>query len=227
MARSDLYKITPSPKNMGVVNKITLRITNAKVSGGLNNPRTRRALEKVVDDAIRKRAEDFIPTDKQAVELGVGNFAGGLDRHRLATAWTHLLLDGPEDGNKVTLLSITTRTGAKVDVSRIKVRILEEGFLALPINNLAIESVELPIIPWMDWFLNGAVIGGFRFSSKPPIPATSRTGGGIMITGGLWNFPPQGLGVFNKLINTIDRDLHQKMITILKIAIRKLNIGKK
>lgn len=221
---SNLYEIKANPKNRGVVNKFTFRVTNAKVAGGLNSIRP--ALRKVVDDAIRKRAGDFIPTDAQAAELGVGNFAGGLDRQRLVTAWTHLLLDGPDNERKVTVLSIVTRRGKKASVSRIKVRILEEGFLALPINNLPIESVELPTIPWMDWFLNGAVIGGVRFTSKAPIPATSRTGGGIMIKGGLWSFPPQGLGVFNKLINTIDIDLHRKMLALLKAAVKRKNVGK-
>lgn len=217
--------LIPSRKNKGVVNKFTIRLFNAKVTGGLNT--IREILGKVVDEAIRKRAGDFIPTDEQAVELGVGTFQGSIDKERLVTAWTYLLINGPDEANKVTTLSITTREGKKADISRIKVRILEEGFLALPINNLEIESEELTIIPWMDWFLNGAVISGFRFSSKPPIPASSRTGGGIMISGGMWSFPPQGLGVFKRLINTIDIDLHRKMLRLLKTAVNKLNVGKK
>lgn len=219
----EVISITADPNNKNTVNKFTLRVTNAKIKDGLNSLRP--ALSKVVDAAIRKHAKDFIPSDEQAIELGVGDFQGGLDRHRLLTAWSYLLLDGPDEGTKVTALTITTRRGSGARVSRIKVNILEEGFLSLPINNLEIESVELPVIPWMEWFLNGSVIGGFKFSNKPPISNTSRTGGGIMIDGGLWSFPPQGLGLFREVINTIDRDLHTKMKALLQAAVQKSNAG--
>ena len=79
----------------------------------------------------------------------------------------------------------------------------------------------------MEWFLNGAVVGGFRFSGKKPVPSSSRTGGGIMIKGGAWQFSPQGINTFKNVVSTVDANLKKRLLVILKSAVKKVNVGRR
>ena len=177
----------------------------------------RPTIEDAIDEGVINRRSEFIPDDDAAAELGIGS-NGSIDRSRTDGAWTQLLV-GSEG-----IVTFTVRKDTRKNkIGKISININEQAFLNAPLSTIDIESEDLPTIPWMDWFINGAVAGSilpnFDFTNEVPQGSLSRTGGGRMISieGGVWSFPAASLGAFKILGEEIERQV--------RIAIRR-DIGK-
>lgn len=136
----------------------------------------------VVDDVITDRKYLFQPTDREAFELGIGA-GGSVDESKRSGAWESLLVSS---GRGVT--KITSRKGeGKTGIGNIQVHINYLRFYEQPECHVYDEDLDLP---WMLWMIEGGEVLDHSFFSTTR-SRVSRTGGGIMIKGGLWNFRPQ------------------------------------
>jgi hypothetical protein len=158
-------------------------------------------VDKAVDRAIEKNKEDFIPTDDEAHELGIGS-NGVLDRGKIDRAYRGMLTSA---NNGVT--NTETEVGAGTGFgnigsvrARVNFEVLFKTDLARTIatnTKKGQTAQDFLDIPWMEWLLDGASIQGWNF--KDGTFDFSRTGGGIMRPGGLWQFPPARLGARDRL----------------------------
>jgi len=161
--------------------------------------------EKAATEAIMRNSTKFIPNNREAAELGVG-VAGSIRLDKTYEAWKLLL---PSHAAKITVIK-SIKTGSSA--GQISIDIDKPKFFNSRETNVSIISPALRNIPWMEWFLEGAEIQGARFSDRQPIPATSRTGRGIMIRGGLWRFRPQP----EKLTSTL-ADINRTVAKAIKV----------
>lgn len=208
-------RFKPSPKNKKTIDDLMLRTINKSIKNSTEVLKP--ILKKSINETIREFSPKFIPDQEQAEQLGIGD-AGQIDTNRTENAWRNLLA-----GKGITTISIETRSTSLANIININVSINEEEFLSLPGSIITTESKVLPLIPWMEWFLKGKTITGTKYSTKRQ-SAFSRTGGGIMIEGGVWNFAPQGAGIFKSLILSINSDMSK---TLSKKLAEAFNAGSK
>lgn len=158
--------------------------------------------EEAINEAVEQVKDQFIPTDEEAAELGVGE-GGNIDRERTQGAWRQLLVGGP---NSVMNFSVR-RSRRTNEIGNIRITYDEDAFLAAPLSNVPTpDSFRIRSIPWMDWLINGAPTNSnFQFTDDFPSAADSRTGQGIMIRGGVWRFAPARPLAFIELNRTIER----------------------
>lgn len=195
---------------------IITRLTGIKFRNNFNK------LSPVIDEAITKTVTDnsdkFIPNDSQAAELGIGQ-GGDFDFDKINNAWRALL----PGGGFTTSLTRRMGTSRSSLIGLTNIDINVDGFLSAPISVIATpDSEEISEIKWMEWFLFGKTISGFRFSDRQPITQTSRTGRGIMINGGLWFFPmTQQRDFFGKLLTEVTNNINDLLLTNRAIRILK------
>ena len=183
-----------------------------------NAEKLRPFIRNIINDTIEHNKFLFIPTDRQAAELGVGN-AGAIDDSKISGAWRLLQIEqGGLNFKYDTASSISNSIGT------IRVSLNREGLFSADISNIDTpDSANNPggisQIPWMKWFIEGKQISGVRFSNKTPILETSRTGEGIMIRGGMWDFPDNEQNVdklIEKIRNNLTRSLRSRGSKILE-----------
>lgn len=169
----------------------------------------RPVIEDAIDEEIVKSSSRFIPTLNEAGELGVGD-EGTVTVEKTEVAWTALLSDSPE---KITTFSVKKiKTVGLSKIGKVRVSINKELFFKSSLSTIDIDSDTLPQIPWMKWFVEGAVIGTHGFVKIPQSRAhVSRTGKGLMIEGGLWSFTPRGKASIDKLLNRIRLSINRKL----------------
>jgi hypothetical protein len=162
---------------------------NAKTRRKLrdNIPKMKQIVANAINKAVEKNRHQFIPTDDEAYELGVGS-NGEIDTDKTNGAWLELLTAG-----KATQFSIqSTGGGARGrQFGVLQIVISEEVLFSIEESNQPIEPSEdddaeqIINIPWMRWLIEGAPANsGYRFSTSNRGIA-SRTGGGIMVKGGM------------------------------------------
>ena len=170
----------------------------------------RSEISDAIDEAVESHNDLLIPTEKEAVELGVGE-GGSVDRDKTNNAWQQLLsnprgLSGSSRPTQFSVTKLRSRTG----IGSIRITIDEDKFYGAPLSTIETESeieeggFASNVIPWMMWFVRGKTIGGVRFSSDPRNVEISRTGKGIMIKGGLWSFAP-GVNPFPLIQQAIEQ----------------------
>jgi hypothetical protein len=137
-------------------------------------------------------------TDTQAAELGIGD-NGSIDRVKINNAWRQLLSKplGLSSSERPTVFSVT-KLRSKTGIGTIRITMDENKLYNAPLSIVETESeINEPgfsdnVIPWLLWFVKGKSIGAYQFTSDPKRRANigaSRTGKGIMIKGGFWQFP--------------------------------------
>jgi len=171
-------------------------------------------VEATIDEQVEKRKNTFIPTNSEIGELGVG--VGGSPDDRARTAWEGLKAS---EKNGVTVFSVRKKGSERGSIiGEITIEINEDVFYSLPESNIPTDSEELPVIPWMRWLIDGETISGFRF--KGVSSPASRTGRGIMIKGGLWQFSGRGARVYSDILDrariAINRKLKAEGASILR-----------
>lgn len=162
-----------------------------------------------IDDTVELNKRKFIPTDDEAFQLGIGE-DGSIDRGKTNLAWTALKASDDE--------SITTFSVRKKGVERgetigeVRIFINDIAFFGLDRSVVQTpDSDKIDEIPWMQWFLFGKTITGSAFSSRQPVPTVSRTGGGIMVTGSLWDFPAKNRMAFSDLLNEVRLEINRRL----------------
>lgn len=180
-------------------------------------------IEDSIDGEIDRNSDRFIPNSREAAELGVGS-DGQIAVEKTETAWRALQV---RSGQGVTTFS-SRKAGSKASnvIGSITIDIDKEAFYSAPASVIDTpDSDAISRIPWMKWFIEGASLSeeglpNARFSSRRPIPETSRTGGGIMIEGGLWDFQPRSVLLIEQMLDRIririGRDLRAEGAVILR-----------
>ena len=201
----------------GNIKDVFSRLIGKKVQN--NFGAFRPIIEEAIDEGVINTRSEFIPDDSDAAELGVG-INGSIDRERTSGAWAQLLV-----GSATKSLTFSIRKDTrKGKLGTITIVIDEEKFFKGRLSNVDTpDSDKEDSLPWMEWFIDGAVSGDilpdYEFSSEGGKFGNSRTGGGRMISvqGGIWSFSPRGLGAFRILGTEVERQIG--------IAVRR-DIGK-
>jgi len=188
--------------NQSVAKAILNRIISRVKRGARNNFADLRPLvEEAIDEAVEKRKGGFIPTDGEAEELGIGD-GGSIDRGKTNLAWTALKAS---ERAGVTRFSVRKKGAEGTDIiGEIKISIDESAFYTAPRSIVDTPDSDIGQIPWMQWFIEGKTIQGDTFTNQAPrdvLQRVSRTGGGIMIFGGLWQFTGKGRQTFTRLVD--------------------------
>jgi len=140
-----------------------------------------------VDTAVRQSRVEFIPSNDEAAELGVGE--DGKFSEKIDDAWEGLLASV----GKATQVDFR-RSSKDGQIGQMTVTVDWEAFFELEDSKIDAGDSDIGIIPWMKWYIDGEVISGSQFFggkfSFPP----SRTGAGIMVEGSLWRMPPHPVG---------------------------------
>jgi len=140
-----------------------------------------------VDMAVRQTRVEFIPSNDEAAELGVGE--GGKFSKKIDDAWEGLLASA----GKATQVSFK-RSSANGQIGQMTVTVDWEAFFELEDSKIDASDSDIGEIPWMKWYIDGEVISGSRFLAGKFSFPPSRTGAGIMVTGSLWRMPPHPIG---------------------------------
>jgi hypothetical protein len=178
------------------------------------------AINKIVDKSIEEQKDNFIPSDDEAHELGIGE-DGSLDQERIDGAYRGMLTTA---NNGVTVTSTTPSAGTGLDkVGNIKADVNVDLLFKTELANIDTESEVLPTIPWMQWLLDGApTIEGFHFNPKIKEGDISRTGAGVMNKGGIWQFKPARPGARAELDATMLRKISEVAEREIQKSIRGL-----
>jgi hypothetical protein len=180
-------------------NILTKRAQNNLDTQGL------RDIVAATSNVIKENATLFIPNENQAAELGIGK-SGKFDQRKIKNAWEALLPNSAAGATTVTI-----KRGRR-SIRSFSINIDFDKLFAAPASRIQILDGE---ILWMKWFIEGATVSGHRFSGRQPVPETSRTGAGVMISGGVWTFPPQP-GIINRL--------QKELINKLNLVARQIGI---
>lgn len=140
-----------------------------------------------VDKAVRQSRVEFIPSNDEAAELGVGE--DGKFSKRIDTAWEGLLASV----GKATQVSFN-RSKTEGQIGQMVVTVDWQAFFELEDSKIDASDSDIGIIPWMRWYIEGEVISGSQFLGGKYSFPPSRTGAGIMVEGGLWRMPPHPIG---------------------------------
>ena len=158
-----------------------------------------------VNIGVKASNSNFIATDAEAAELGVG-VGGSIDTERTEGAWRQMLT-GSSEG--VTTVDVTSdsRPGK---IANIHINVDEDALFAAHLSTVDTEdSDQIGDIPWLQWLIEGAPsIQGYRFDPDEG-RGFSRTGQGRMILSSrsIWSFPPARQGAFNILIGEIEKQV--------------------
>lgn len=170
------------------------KIAEAVVSRARKNfSRIKAPLAEKIDQAIEDNAEYFTPTDQEAFQLGIGK-DGAIDEDKRANGWRNFLISSRSGVTKINVRRGEGKTGIgniAITIDYLKLFQMPESIAETP------DSKKIDIIPWMEWFIDGKEITEYSFLPTPK-SKVSRTGGGIMVEGGLWDFIPNSAAV-NKL----------------------------
>ena len=168
---------------------------------------------KDINEAVEQHNDILIPSINDAIELGVGE-GGSVDSTKTQNAWRQLLVNPPglAGDARPTVFSVR-KLKSKTGIGTIRVTIDENKLYRAPLSIVETESEinepDFPnsVIPWLMWFIKGKGISGSKFTSNPKRGANlevSRTGRGIMIRGGFWDFP-QGENPFPLIQQAIEQ----------------------
>lgn len=176
--------------------------------------RFRPFIAEAINDGVRESSNFFIPSQRRVYALGIGE--GGSIDHEKLDAWKQLLVES-FGSNEIVQFSITkSGSNRRGLIGTIEINVDEEALLNSDLARIETpDSDKIDEIPWLRWFIEGKTVSTHRFlrTSKPR--QNSRTGGGIMVEGGLWTIPPRP-ATFRKL--------SQNILKNLRGSIRK-NIG--
>lgn len=171
-------------------------------------------IEQAIEEEIVKSSSRFIPTSKEAGELGVGE-GGNVAVEKTETAWTALLPNSPAG---VTTFSVRKSSRknitAKFNIGTITINIDELAFFNAPLSIIETpDSDKIDQIPWMMWFIEGAKVQGSSFSniSRLKRSEVSRTGQGLMIEGGFWSFTPRSKANVGKLLERMRLNINKRL----------------
>lgn len=140
-----------------------------------------------VDRAVRQSRVEFIPSNDEAAELGVGE--DGKFSKKIDNAWEGLLASV----GKATQVSFI-RSKMNGQIGQMAVTVDWQAFFELEDSKIEASDSDIGIIPWMRWYIEGEVISGSQFLGGKYSFPPSRTGAGIMVEGGLWRMPPHPIG---------------------------------
>lgn len=176
------------------------------------------SVNRAVDEAIERQKSDFIPTDSEAHELGIGE-DGSIDRTKTEGAYKGMLT-GANNGVTETSTRATPGTGlGRIGTIKAQVHmsVLFKTELAKVLLTNTKEGQSPDEVSWMEWLLDGATISGHRFNPAIEKGNISRTGAGIMDKGGLWQFSPARPGARESL----DDAMLQKISEVAEREIQK------
>lgn len=175
-------------------------------------------VEESINKAVRENQGDFIPDDREAGELGIGQ-DGRIDESKRDGAWKKLLIT-TRGQQAVTTFTILEQGGSRPDFARLFIVIDEELLYKDELSNVSIEpskdneAEQISNIPWMRWLIEGAPRNPlYRFRPS----GLGRTGEGTMRKSGVWNFKPRRFGAFERLAENIEKTVRNNI---------KRNIGK-
>lgn len=152
-------------------------------------------------------------SNQQAAELGIGD-DGSIDTNKINNAWKQLLSKPPglSAAERPTAFSVT-KLRSKSGIGTIRITMDSNKLYRLPLSIVETDSdinegdgFDDNVIPWLKWFIEGKAISGYQFTSNPKKRVNldvSRTGRGIMILGGFWDFP-QGQDPFPLIERAIE-----------------------
>ena len=171
------------------------------------------AIVNAVNDSIKENSAQFIPTNQQAIKLGVGQ-SGRVDNSRAQGAWRELLV-----GGNITTLQV--REGRGNTLGSIAISIDVDKFFKANLSKVSdADSGISQEIPWMRWFIKGSpAIQDFKFIERSSEPV-SRIGAGRIVfsPGAMWHFPPaQPLAIDNLI-----KKIRSRVISTVKNNIGKL-----
>lgn len=188
--------------DQGKVAKDMLKEIKVLINRSIPNIRT--TLNKEIEKIVFNRLVAGVPTisGRDLYEIGV-----------------------PDINNRIMSIVRIASQSIEVKVSpgnllRIDIGILRQDYsdlLSLPESVFVYTSGRgSGVLEWLKWLLiegGGSVIGGFDFS---PIPSNfSRTGGGVMVSGGSWNVPSSLAGTAQNNILTRSLDNIQKDLELI------------
>lgn len=161
-------------------------------------------VENAINKGVTQTRAQFIPDDDEAAQLGVGQ-GGSIDTTRTLGAWTQLLTSGP---NTVMRFSVRRSTSKNL-IGNVIITYDENDLLNAPLSKVPTpDSLAINEIPWLRWLIRGAPTNSaFEFESTVAPGANSRTGGGIMVAGGIWRFSPARPTAFTQLNRNIEREV--------------------
>ena len=165
-------------------------------------------VESAIIQGVSDNKSEFIPSTLEAYELGIGD-GGNVDTSRTHGAWEQLL---PQNPLKITTFSIVKNTTKLNFLKRLKifnlsVNVDEEKLYEAELSRIPTpDSNVIDEIEWMRWMIQGSPVVGKRFL-RTNKAVTSRTGGGIMVKGGLWEFEPTHNFAFDNLIEGIESNI--------------------
>jgi hypothetical protein len=171
---------------------------------------SKEAIRQSVDDAISNVQDGFKPTNEEAAELGIGE-GGSIDFNRVDNAWRGLLSDSGTGA-----ITVTFRTGrGKTGLGNIAIFIDFEKFYQYELCKLVVttEGTDWDL-EWMRWYIEGKAISDVSFFPTTSSRGASRTGRGIMIRGGLWQFRPHS-EVVNELSVSLSEHVKRFITTFV------------
>lgn len=158
-----------------------------------------------INAGVEATRNEFIPNSREIAELGVGR-NGQPDTSRTEGAYKQLRTDSQTPFTRFTIRR--QRPTARDNlIGAVTITIDEQSFLNSKLAKVPTpDSENIDEIPWLRWLIFGAPTNtNFRFINRRPIPKGSRTGGGIMVEGGIWAFPPARAGAFTLLSQNVER----------------------
>jgi len=164
-------------------------------------------VEDGIERAVEASKDQFIPNENEVAELGIG-VGGAPDENRINGAYRQL---NPDDPSSTTKFSVQ-KTNRRGSVGRVKITIDNDVFYSAELSKVSTpDSDKIDEIPWMRWLIEGAPINPeYAFKSLMGI-RTSRTGRGIMVRGGVWDFPPARSSAFAILRENIEREVKKNV----------------
>jgi hypothetical protein len=165
-------------------------------------------IKKTINRTVEENKNEFIPTDREAAELGIGE-GGCIDRSRTQDAWMTMLIGG-SDRSASSFAIFKGLRGRTGEIALLSIAIDENILYRADLSNVPIDPSKDPQadrltnIPWMQWLIEGAPRNeDFRFRPSN----LGRTGEGTMRRGGIWRFRPARPGATDRLIRRIARNL--------------------
>lgn len=184
--------------------------------------------EKVIDN---HKGDFTIPADRIG-EFGVGK-NNSPDIQKVNNAW-HSLLPNPGGQKQVTNIKFLKKKNTFGFQFTISSRFYEleattyvnDSFNALEKKLIGSNSIdeeidaeiEDEIIPWMEWFLEGKTIQNFHVQELKKPSKASRTGGALMVGGGLWQTPAQP-----QVWKSLDLDLRTQLTRTTEKFLKRLD----
>lgn len=155
-----------------------------------------------INASVEATKDEFIPNQQETSELGVGS-DGQPDTSRTEGAYKQMRTDNAE---RVTTFSVRKQRANALNnlIGTVTVTVDEKKLLRSELARVPTPDSEfIDEIPWLSWLIFGAPINTeYQFISRRP--RASRTGGGVMVKGGIWTFPPARPGAFQILAQDME-----------------------